>query len=232
LISQLASSKYSSPNSSHALKPPIVPVVLSQHEQELANLRGGKPGNTVTTTTTALPLLGDIPATPIAKLPATNHCGRFQFACHSGECIAVYNACDGIPQCEDGSDEGPECPASNKVEPAKVDVVQTNPSRLVPPISNGPFTKVKVYSVNCESENLSKFPFQQSPPSYQSTDMMQQQQQQQQPLMMSGQTLPITAHNREDPMTAPKQWPHQASNMGECVCTTFSVFSFVRFGFQ
>lgn len=35
-------------------------------------------------------------------------CGRFQFACHSGECIAVYNACDGIPQCEDGSDEGPE----------------------------------------------------------------------------------------------------------------------------
>lgn len=40
------------------------------------------------------------------------HCGRFQFTCHSGECIAVYNACDGIPQCEDGSDEGPEvsCP--------------------------------------------------------------------------------------------------------------------------
>lgn len=38
----------------------------------------------------------------------TSHCGRFQFQCHSGECIAVYNACDGIPQCEDGSDEGPE----------------------------------------------------------------------------------------------------------------------------
>ena len=36
------------------------------------------------------------------------HCSRFQFQCHSGECIAVYNACDGIPQCEDGSDEGPE----------------------------------------------------------------------------------------------------------------------------
>ncbi|XP_069962463.1 uncharacterized protein [Bactrocera oleae] len=45
------------------------------------------------------------------------YCGRFQFLCHSGECIAVYNACDGIPQCEDGSDEGPECsgatPTSN-----------------------------------------------------------------------------------------------------------------------
>uniref|UniRef100_A0A1A9WZX2 MANSC domain-containing protein n=1 Tax=Glossina brevipalpis TaxID=37001 RepID=A0A1A9WZX2_9MUSC len=39
----------------------------------------------------------------------TQNCGRFQFACHSGECIAVYNACDGIPQCDDGSDEGIEC---------------------------------------------------------------------------------------------------------------------------
>lgn len=39
---------------------------------------------------------------------ATVHCSRFQFQCHSGDCIAVYNACDGIPQCDDGSDEGPE----------------------------------------------------------------------------------------------------------------------------
>lgn len=35
-------------------------------------------------------------------------CSRFQFPCHSGECIAIYNACDGIPQCLDGSDEGAE----------------------------------------------------------------------------------------------------------------------------
>lgn len=40
-------------------------------------------------------------------------CGRFQFQCHSGECIAVYNACDGIPQCIDGSDEGPEVCENN-----------------------------------------------------------------------------------------------------------------------
>lgn len=39
---------------------------------------------------------------------ATSHCGRFQFQCHSGDCIAIYNACDGIQQCDDGSDEGPE----------------------------------------------------------------------------------------------------------------------------
>lgn len=38
-------------------------------------------------------------------------CSRFQFECKSTrECIAIYNACDGIPQCPDGSDEGPECP--------------------------------------------------------------------------------------------------------------------------
>ncbi|KAH8282150.1 hypothetical protein KR054_005811 [Drosophila jambulina] len=45
---------------------------------------------------------------PVQSVPIA-HCSRFQFTCHSGECIAVYNACDGIPQCEDGSDEGPEC---------------------------------------------------------------------------------------------------------------------------
>lgn len=44
------------------------------------------------------------PRTPIQQ----QLCSRFQFQCHSGECIAVYNACDGIPQCVDGSDEGPE----------------------------------------------------------------------------------------------------------------------------
>uniref|UniRef100_A0A0N5A1E0 Low-density lipoprotein receptor-related protein 1B n=1 Tax=Parastrongyloides trichosuri TaxID=131310 RepID=A0A0N5A1E0_PARTI len=29
----------------------------------------------------------------------------FQWSCDSGECIAQYDLCDGIPQCEDGSDE-------------------------------------------------------------------------------------------------------------------------------
>lgn len=53
------------------------------------------PTTTTTTTTT----------TPSPTTAAV--CGRFQFQCHSGECIAIYNACDGIPQCEDGSDETP-----------------------------------------------------------------------------------------------------------------------------
>lgn len=45
-------------------------------------------------------------------------CSRFQFECRStSECIAIYNACDGIPQCADGSDEAPEleCPPPNNI---------------------------------------------------------------------------------------------------------------------
>ncbi|KAG8197731.1 hypothetical protein JTE90_001652 [Oedothorax gibbosus] len=35
-----------------------------------------------------------------------NPCHHYQFKCiNSSECIAIYNVCDGIPQCPDGSDE-------------------------------------------------------------------------------------------------------------------------------
>ncbi|XP_067622881.1 uncharacterized protein [Eurosta solidaginis] len=58
------------------------------------------------------------------------HCGRFQFTCHSGECIAVYNACDGIPQCEDGSDEGPEC--SGATSTVKSNTMIENTQKVAP----------------------------------------------------------------------------------------------------
>ncbi|KAI8125754.1 hypothetical protein FF38_07631 [Lucilia cuprina] len=99
---------------------------ISQQEWELSNLKM-KPE--VKEKTNDLPLseggamnslntnnkksLAGVEAGLIQKVNTSVQCGRFQFACHSGECIAVYNACDGIPQCEDGSDEGPECSGAN-----------------------------------------------------------------------------------------------------------------------
>lgn len=44
-----------------------------------------------------------------------HRCQHFQFPCkNSTECIAIYNVCDGITQCPDGSDEAKElkCPPS------------------------------------------------------------------------------------------------------------------------
>lgn len=44
-----------------------------------------------------------------------NRCQHYQFPCKNGsECVAIYNVCDGIAQCPDGSDEGADlkCPPS------------------------------------------------------------------------------------------------------------------------
>ncbi|XP_073826715.1 uncharacterized protein [Musca autumnalis] len=99
---------------------------ISQQEWELSNLkikpevRTGKTGevglagmNNLPANTNAKKSLASSDVESNTKVNSTVQCGRFQFACHSGECIAVYNACDGIPQCEDGSDEGPECSGAN-----------------------------------------------------------------------------------------------------------------------
>lgn len=118
--------------STNEMKTPT--VTLSQNEIELKSLKGksadfagAKLSSIATTVVETTTIKGKIEATrfrfhryvitfecnyytanttPLKN--ATSHCSRFQFQCHSGECIAVYNACDGIPQCNDGSDEGPE----------------------------------------------------------------------------------------------------------------------------
>ncbi|XP_068143598.1 ataxin-2 homolog isoform X2 [Drosophila tropicalis] len=104
---------------------------ISQQEWELTNLKlkpevkdsnnnNNKPaivaGGSVAVASVAAPSTSGVVQSPnVVVAPVQSaplgHCGRFQFTCHSGECVAIYNACDGIPQCEDGSDEGPECNA-------------------------------------------------------------------------------------------------------------------------
>lgn len=57
--------------------------------------------------------------------PKISKCRHYQFECrNNSECIAIYNVCDGIPQCSDGSDEADE--------------LECHKSRLVntPPISS------------------------------------------------------------------------------------------------
>ncbi|GLV41935.1 uncharacterized protein CBL_00397 [Carabus blaptoides fortunei] len=108
-------------------------IKLTKHEQELNRLRKIEedrqpeslprapvtritPSPTPSTTTQKLKLMKEIlPIIEVTKPSPVigRHCSRYQFECRtSGECIAIYNACDGIPQCADGSDEAPElgCP--------------------------------------------------------------------------------------------------------------------------
>lgn len=119
----------------------------------------------------------------------TNACGRFQFQCHSGECIAVYNACDSIPQCEDGSDEGPEVTLFSTQHVVKLYVIffpwlprsmlqcQSIARPTESSVSQMIEGRVKIFSTNSQKDVNA----QQGPSEF-------------------------VSHNREDPMTAP-QWP-------------------------
>ncbi|KAI5744201.1 hypothetical protein M8J76_000074 [Diaphorina citri] len=100
-------------------------IRLNQHETELTRLRQpmenlvkevipptpSPPPSTSTTTPPPLPSAQPEPAASTQR----SKCSRFQFECHtSKECIAIYNVCDGIPQCMDNSDEAAElaCPTT------------------------------------------------------------------------------------------------------------------------
>ncbi|XP_055921169.1 uncharacterized protein LOC129952561 [Eupeodes corollae] len=109
----------------------IVLTNISTQEQELISLKAKPERYLVSSTTqTIVPSGGNdnalMPAEPVERRNFS--CGRFEFPCHSGECIAVYNACNGIPQCVDGSDEGPECSdaTSNKVNPNIHEISKSN----------------------------------------------------------------------------------------------------------
>ena len=48
----------------------------------------------------------------------SRECGQFEWRCGSGECVASYDTCNGIPQCVDASDEDPaQCPVTSPLQP-------------------------------------------------------------------------------------------------------------------
>lgn len=55
-------------------------------------------------------------------------CGRWEFSCGSGECIPIYDTCNGIDQCKDGSDEDVEyCgPPSTTIKYTTTEIRQKN----------------------------------------------------------------------------------------------------------
>ncbi|KAL1447632.1 hypothetical protein MTO96_028442 [Rhipicephalus appendiculatus] len=106
----------------------------SHHEQELTQLRqprplltsdaGAPPHNPPAatqapkpTTSTSSPHQANVgqAENDQDESPDSHQCQHYQFRCqNSSECIAVYNVCDGIPQCVDGSDEAEDlkCPGA------------------------------------------------------------------------------------------------------------------------
>nr|CAH0105400.1 unnamed protein product [Daphnia galeata] len=103
------------------------------HEEELTQLKKV----VVTEVTTTAQSVATVPmtnppttTTPPSTAKPVRTCSRYQFECHTTrECIAIYNACDGIIQCSDGSDEAPElgCPATTTETPTTRTLVTTQP---------------------------------------------------------------------------------------------------------
>ena len=53
-----------------------------------------------------------------AAVMEPRECGQFEWRCGSGECVASYDTCNGIPQCVDASDEDPaQCPVTSTLQP-------------------------------------------------------------------------------------------------------------------
>ncbi|KAK4875690.1 hypothetical protein RN001_012112 [Aquatica leii] len=129
-------------------------IKLTKHEQELAKLSFRKPEvenevdknktpeikTTLSTTTVTEVKVVTTPPTKKTQIKDTIKCSRYQFECRSTkECIGIYNACDGIPQCADGSDEGPELECPGALTTPQSTHIRPNPSyEEVPNTQNRP----------------------------------------------------------------------------------------------
>ncbi|XP_055386368.1 putative uncharacterized protein DDB_G0282129 [Condylostylus longicornis] len=167
----------------------------SKQEMELKNLKQKLDIQTKKNADRLAPVPSTVTLSTTVKtstIPTQTTCGRFQFQCHSGECIGIYNACNGIPQCQDGSDEGPECsdPANNNMNN------NIKPNSYIRMLSNNP--------IDINDPTLNKSPtqsngIQQLP----SESYQQQRQSQQQQIIQGSQIL-----NRDDTISGPNiMWP-------------------------